>query len=92
MARVRISLPRPFLSGPERRRGVEVEADTVGQALQRLAETCPELKGQLFAAPGKLSPGVVVFVGQRDVRFAGGLNARLEDGQVVYVMLPTYVG
>ncbi len=92
MARVSIFLPRPFLSGRERRRGVQVDANTVGQALQRLAEMFPELRGQLFAAPGKLSPGVVVFIGQRDARFAGGLNARLEDGQVLYIMLPAYVG
>ncbi len=66
MTAVRVPTPlRPFTQGL---RDIEVEGQTVGQALRGLAALYPELKTHLFNEQGGLRAYVNIFVNDEDVR------------------------
>jgi molybdopterin converting factor small subunit len=66
MSAVRVPTPlRPYTEGLKE---IEVQASTVGEALQRLAEQYPGLKAHLFDDQGSLRAYVNVFVNDEDMR------------------------
>jgi adenylyltransferase/sulfurtransferase len=74
MPRVNIRIPaplRPFVAG---RSKVEVEADTVNEALERLTEANQELRPHLYEDDGCLRRFVNVYLGDRELR-------ELRDGE-----------
>jgi sulfur-carrier protein len=65
---------------------VEVEATTVGGALEALDAAHPGLAERLFDDNGSLRRFVNVFLDDEDVRFLDGLEAPVADGQTVSVV------
>jgi molybdopterin converting factor small subunit len=57
---------RPFAAGED---SVEVHAATVTEALDRLTETHPELRRQLFTGEGRLRAFVNLYLNDEDVRY-----------------------
>jgi sulfur-carrier protein len=89
MATVKIPpVLRPSVSGMSE---VQVEGSTVGEILSGLAGQHPDTRGQLFADDGELNRFVNVYVNDEDVRFLGGLDAPVADGDQV-VVLPAVAG
>ena len=70
---------------------VAVDGANVGEVLRGLAEQHPATESQLFSAEGELNRYVNVYVNDEDVRFLGGLEAELGDGDQV-VILPAVAG
>jgi adenylyltransferase/sulfurtransferase len=68
-----------------------VHAKTVGEALQSLVAATPALRPHLYADDGSLRGFVNVFLGDRDVRTLGGLDAALADGATL-VIVPSVAG
>jgi molybdopterin synthase sulfur carrier subunit len=71
---------------------VSVEgAATLAELLDKLDADHPGLKGRVLDDAGKLRRFVNVYVGEEDVRFAGGLETPTPDGVTVSI-IPAVAG
>ena len=85
MARVTITLPRLLepAVGPTRR--VELEAESVGEALSRLLERHPTLRVHLFDEQGDLRPHVLCFVAGSQTRLIDRSAPIAEPTQITFL-------
>ena len=70
---------------------VEIDGDTVGAVLRGLAETHDPIAPRLFEDDGRVRRFVNVFVDDEDIRFADGLDTKVDPGQTVS-LLPAVAG
>jgi MoaD family protein len=70
---------------------VEVEAKTVGEALQSLAARFTALRKQLFTETGGVRSFVNVFVNDEDIRHLQGQETVLREGDTIYI-IPSIAG
>jgi len=70
---------------------VVVEGDTVGEVLDRLTASHPNVKGQLLNDDGTLHRFLNVYVNDDDVRYLGGINAPITNGDEI-TLLPAVAG
>ncbi len=70
---------------------VEVQARTVADALQELSKRYPHLGSQLFTEQKEVNDAIHLFVNNEHIRFHGGLDAPLQDGDEVYIV-PIFSG
>lgn len=61
-------------------------APTLGALLRSAEEAAPGLLRFVCEADGALRPHLLAFIGERDARAAGGLEAPLEDGDEVWIL------
>lgn len=81
-----VKVPTPLRPYTEGQKEIEVEANTVGDALGSLAETYPGLKKHLFDDEGNLRSYVNVFVNEDDVRGLEGEDTSIgPDDQITIV-------
>jgi molybdopterin synthase sulfur carrier subunit len=85
MARVSVKLPAGMTTGSGRSE-VEVEAATVQEALDKAIELEPGTRPRVYREDGRMYAGV--FVGGRNIKLAGGLEAELKDGDVLKIVPP----
>ncbi len=89
MTLVRVPTPlRPYTEGQKE---IRVVADTVGSALQRLADDYPGLRPHLFDESGDLRAYVNIFVNEDDVRSLEGNNTALTEEDRVLI-IPSIAG
>jgi molybdopterin converting factor small subunit len=89
MTILRIPTPlRPYANGQTE---VNVQGNTVGEALNDLVVQYPSLKKHLFNDADELRPFVNLFLGEEDVRHLQGLNTPLEDGDKL-IIIPSIAG
>ena len=72
-------------------KAVEGSGDTLADLLADLDARHPGLRGRLVTEEGTLHRFVNVYVNDEDVRFLGGLEAPLSDGDTVTI-LPAVAG
>ncbi len=63
-----------------------VHAPTVGAALHELAQHYPKLRAQLYNDNQEVNDGLNLFVNDEHIRYRGGLNAPLHDGDELYIV------
>ena len=85
MARVSVKLPAGSVTATGRTE-VEVEALTVREALDRAIEQEPGMRLRIYREDGRMYAGV--FVGGRNIKLAGGVEAELKDGDVLRIVPP----
>jgi molybdopterin converting factor small subunit len=85
MAKVSVKLPAGSVTGGGRTE-VEVEAATVQEALDKAIELEPGTRRRVYRDDGRMYAGV--FVGGRNIKLAGGLEAELKDGDVLRIVPP----
>lgn len=89
MSRIRIPTPlRPYTEGQGE---VQVEAQTVGDALEALTSQFPSLTPHLYSDSGDLRPYVNLFVNDQDVRSLKGNETLIEDSDKLMI-LPSIAG
>jgi len=89
MAKIKIPpVLRPSVGGE---REVSASGENVGEILRDLADSHPATADQLFSADGELNRYVNVYLNDEDVRFLGGLETPVKDGDTVTV-LPAVAG
>ncbi|MGE5553420.1 MAG: ubiquitin-like small modifier protein 1 [Betaproteobacteria bacterium] len=72
---------------------VEVEAETVRQALERVVERFgPAVAAELFAATGEVKPLYNLLVNGRNIAFLDGLDTRLKPGDKLTIIPPAAGG
>jgi molybdopterin converting factor small subunit len=70
---------------------VAVEGDTVGEVLDHLTASHPNVKGQLLNDDGTLHRFLNVYINDDDVRYLGGVNAPITNGDEI-TLLPAVAG
>jgi molybdopterin converting factor small subunit len=66
-------------------------AATLAELLDKLDADHPGIRGRVLDDDGKLRRFVNVYVGEEDVRFAGGLETPIADGATVSI-IPAVAG
>ena len=72
-------------------RSIEASGRTLGEAVADVAARFPALGPRLQDKDGKPYPFVVFYVNDEDVRFRGGFEAPIQDGDEVTV-IPAIAG
>ncbi len=72
-------------------KAVSAEGGTVRELIDDLDRRHPGIGGQLLTEDGSLHRFVNVYVNDEDVRFTGGLDTSVDDGDQV-VVLPAVAG
>ena len=70
---------------------LEVAGTTIGEVLANLVAAHPTLEGQVLDAEGGLHRFLNIYVNDDDVRYIGGLNAPVADGDDI-TLLPAVAG
>jgi molybdopterin converting factor small subunit len=70
---------------------VDVEGSTIGSVLGSLSTQFPSVKGQLLNEDGSIHRFLNVYVNDDDVRYLGGLEAPVADGDEI-TLLPAVAG
>jgi molybdopterin synthase sulfur carrier subunit len=70
---------------------IEGQGVTIGEVLGRIASDHPGVKPQLFHEDGALHKFLNVYINDDDVRYLGGLEAPVSDGDEI-TLLPAVAG
>ncbi|MFI0466817.1 MULTISPECIES: MoaD/ThiS family protein [Saccharopolyspora] len=87
---VKVSIPTILRTHTGGEKSVEAKGDTVAEVINDLDSNFNGLKDRLVKE-GNLHRFVNVYVNDEDVRFAGGLEAKVADGDSVTI-LPAVAG
>lgn len=79
---------RPSMGGAS---VIAVDGSTVGEVLLQLTTTYPAIKGQLLNDDGTLHRFLNVYVNDDDVRYLGGVEARIVNDDEI-TLLPAVAG
>ncbi len=88
---VKLLIPTALLRYADGVDEIEVQAATVKEALEQLADGHPEIKRHLFGADGELRHYVNVYVGTEDMRHLDGIATVLAEGAEVTIV-PSIAG
>ncbi len=88
---IEVRIPTILRTYTDGAKQVEGSGDSLGSLLTDLDERHNGLKGRLVTTEGNLHRFVNVYVNDEDVRFLGGLDTPLKDGDAVTV-LPAVAG
>lgn len=88
---IRIELPGPLQELADGQSSVEVQGDSIEEALNDLGTRYPLLLNRILTRGGQLRPHVNLFVGGRDIRRGQGLATPLAAGDELLVV-PSVAG
>lgn len=83
---VHVHIPSSLRESTEQQSQVELNAETVGAAIQQLVASYPALNGKLLSPSGELHSFVNVFIGERNIRQMQGLATELSHGQTLLIV------
>jgi molybdopterin synthase sulfur carrier subunit len=83
---VTIKIPSIWRSACQGESVVLVQAGNLFRALQAAVEQYPLLGTYLFIPTGEVNPVLNFFINQEHVRYMGGLQAPVEEGDEIYVV------
>ena len=88
---IEVKIPTILRTYTDGKKAVEAKGDTLAELLSDLDTKYPGLRGRLVTDGANLHRFVNVYVNDEDVRFIGGLDAKLSDGDNVTI-LPAVAG
>lgn len=88
---VTVFIPTALRQFAGERAEIEVEASTVGDALDKVMSDSPELRKHLYSEGGALRNFVNVYVNDEDVRAAQKLETPVKDGDTISI-IPAIAG
>jgi len=88
---VKVIIPTPLRAYAGKQESVELQASTVGEALNSLTSQYQTLKQHLFADDGRLRSFVNVYVNDEDIRYLQKDQTRLKEGDTVSIV-PSIAG
>lgn len=83
---ITVKIPAPLRRLTDGQREVRTEAGTVAECIQQLGETFPGLKDRLCEDDGSVRRFINIYVRGEDIRFGGGLQTALKDGDDVSIV------
>ncbi|MGE5595326.1 MAG: MoaD/ThiS family protein [Hyphomicrobiales bacterium] len=72
-------------------KAVEASGSTIGEVLADIDGRNPGFRGQVFGEDGKLHRFVNIYLNDEDIRYMGGVDAPVKQGDVVDI-LPALAG
>ena len=88
---VKVMIPTPLRQYANKQQAVEVQASTVGDALEAVLAQHTDLKKHLYNDEGKLRSFVNVYVNDDDIRFAQKEATPVKDGDTISI-IPSIAG
>ena len=88
---VQIRIPTPLRSLTNDAEVVEVEASTIGGAIEALQTRFPGIKERLVDEAGEVRRFVNVYINEEDIRFLQNQDSPLKDGDEVSI-IPAIAG
>jgi molybdopterin converting factor small subunit len=90
--KMKVVIPTPLRQYAGKRASVDVEAQTVGEALESLIQDNPELRKHLFTDEGTLRSFVNVYLNDEDVRYLENKEATpVKEGDTISIV-PSIAG
>ena len=90
-ATVSVRIPTPLRSSVGGHSAVETSGTTVGDVLDNLIVTYPDLKANLYTDDGSLRQFVNVYVNDDDIRYLDGTDTSITAGDEVSIV-PSIAG
>ena len=87
----KIKIPSQLRSQTDNLDEIEIEASTVGEALEKLVDKYPGLKERIFDQNGKLRRYVNIYLGDEDIRFLDFLDSQIEENSEIS-LVPAIAG
>jgi molybdopterin converting factor small subunit len=83
-----VNLPDALMADANGRVRLELDAegDTVASVLAALRRDLPGVYRRLITEQGEVRQHINVFVGDESIRWTGGLDTRIPDGEELYVI------
>jgi len=92
VAEVTVTLPAPLASTLGISRELKVQAQNLRELIRALGERYgAELTQKILDHEGKLNPIVNIYINGRNIRFTGGLETPLKEGDKISI-LPAVAG
>ena len=88
---LKVRIPTPLQTLTQNQAEVEAEGGTIGEMVADLEARFPGMRARLCDDDGKLRRFVNVYVNDEDVRFLGGEQTALQDGDRVSI-IPAIAG
>lgn len=88
---IEIRLPTALRAFADKQENIFVEANNVGDALEKLFTTHPRLRQQLMSPEGKLRSFVNVYVNEDDVRDQQDMATVIKNGDTI-IVVPAIAG
>jgi MoaD family protein len=86
-----VIIPTPLRAYAGKQASVEVQAETVGEALSGLTSKFGDLKKHLFTEEGKLRSFVNVYVNDEDIRYLQKDQTQVREGDIISIV-PSIAG
>ena len=83
---VTIRIPTTFRELTKGNSLISSDGRTLGQVLEQVRTVYPDFVNQVLDDEGNLQRFVNIFLDDEDVRFLGGLDTELEEGQIVSIV------
>ncbi|MGA9566805.1 MAG: ubiquitin-like small modifier protein 1 [Candidatus Korobacteraceae bacterium] len=88
---MKILVPTPLRQYAGKQPAVDVEATTVGEALNALTSTYPDLRRHLYSDDGKLRAFVNVYLNDEDIRYLQKDETTVKSGDTLSIV-PSIAG
>jgi molybdopterin converting factor small subunit len=83
---VTILIPTALRAFTDRKAEVEVEGRTAGEAVAAFAEAYPDIRRHLYDDGGALRSFINIYVGEKNVKDASGLETPVPDGETLMIV------
>ncbi len=91
MAKVTVGIPTPLQKLTNGEDSIELEADTIGDAIAALQAKYPGIEERLVDEAGEVRRFVNVYVNEEDIRFLENKDTALKDGDEISI-IPAIAG
>jgi molybdopterin converting factor small subunit len=88
---MKILVPTPLRQYAGKQPAIDVEATTVGEALNALTSTYPDLRKQLYGDDGKLRAFVNLYLNDEDIRYLQKDQTAVKDEDTLSIV-PSIAG
>ncbi|MDR3357914.1 MAG: MoaD/ThiS family protein [Desulfovibrio sp.] len=83
---VTILIPTALRAFTDRKAEVEIEGRTAGEAIAAFAGFYPDIRRHLYDDDGSLRSFINIYVGEKNVKDASGLETPVQDGETVMIV------
>lgn len=88
---IKLEIPTALRAYVAKQAIVELDAKTVGEALQQLTGTYAELRKHLYAGEGRIRSFVNIYVNDEDIRYLQKEDTPVADGDTISIV-PSIAG
>lgn len=83
---ITVRVPTPLRRLTDGQGEIEVQANTIREAIEKLEERFPGFKERLLDENGELRKFVNLYLNDEDIRFLKGIDTELKDGDTISIV------